>query len=139
MADGSTKAIEDVQVGDMVTSFDLTTGQQIPNKVEKISIHDDAEGYLTINDTLKVTGNHPIWTNDQYWIKARDLVEGDTMTDDQGNQVVVESIDSTGGTNTVYNLLLENEPHNYFAEGVLVHNGEEDSDGELAAIVCPKC
>lgn len=124
MADGSHKNIEDVQSGDMVQSYNVTTGAASSEKVAKLLKHPNIPGgYLVINDTLKVTGNHLVWSYDrQMWVRAETLEVGDKLMAPDGSAIVITSISSVAGANTVYNLSLQGPNHNYFAENTLVHN-----------------
>lgn len=120
MADGKLKNIEDIKVGDYV----LTRASQTDSKLVKAKAtktHEtDEGGYLIINGSLKVTANHIIWVNNT-WKEAGSIQIGDTLTDNQGKQVKVNSIEWQRGKTSVYNLEIENY-HTYFANGIWVHN-----------------
>jgi len=47
------------------------------------------------------------------------------MSNSSGEEVLVSDIELKSGNNTVYNLHLASENHNYFADGILVHNGKQ--------------
>lgn len=123
MADGSRKAIKDVQVGDMVQSYDTATGSFKADRVVAHIIHPQVNGtYLTVNGNLHVTANHPVYINGN-WQDMGNAKVGDTLINDAGKTVTITSItESEPGTHDLYNLHLAGEDHNYFAEGVLVHN-----------------
>ncbi|MCD6237542.1 MAG: hypothetical protein J7K13_06300 [Thermoplasmata archaeon] len=66
MADGSTKNIEDIQVGDVVQSFDIENGTWSNGTVVEVFHHSPEEMpsyYLVINNDLKVTPNHPLYVS----------------------------------------------------------------------------
>ncbi len=118
------KEIENVKVGDKIFSYDLTLRRTVINTVEKIFIHNNINSYLVINKKIRVTPEHFFWLeNKNAWIKAAQLKKEDLLLTDLGNTVKVSSIETIDGVNvTVYNLHTEEEQHNYFAEGILVHN-----------------
>ncbi|MFI5241147.1 MAG: Hint domain-containing protein, partial [Microgenomates group bacterium] len=124
MANGTSKNIEDIKPGDIVLSYDLQNGRTTWQVVVQLLTHKDVDGgYLVINDDLKVTGNHRMWSpSESEWVTADSLKVGDTLLDQSGKNVTVNSIEAVEGTNTVYNLTLPGPTHTYFADGVLVHN-----------------
>ncbi len=131
MADGTLKEIQDIRPGDVVLSYDLTTETLVPNPVAALLVHtspsEDPEsqeaGYLVINGTLRVTKGHNIWVeNRKAWLRADAIRVNDMLLDPQGNQLLVGSITAVDENPPVYNLSLPGEQHNYFTEGILVHN-----------------
>jgi len=125
MADGTSKNIEDINRGEVVMSYDLSTNKNVANTVVEKYTHPNYPDYLIVNGSLKVTTNHRIWVNNKAWTRADELKVGDVMTSSTGQEVVVYDIEFRLSTNTVYNLHLQSENHNYFADGVLVHNGKQ--------------
>lgn len=119
MADGKLKNIEDVKIGDYVLTRTERDGRLIRAKVLKTHAT-EADGYLILNGTLKVTPNHIMWVNGA-WKEAGSILAGDVLTDNQGKKVYVESIEWQRGRFQVYNLEVEGD-HTYFAGGVWVHN-----------------
>lgn len=120
MADGSSKAIEDVKVGDYI----LTKENERSSKLVKGKIIDTHQrivsGYMIINGGLKVTNNHKLWVNNS-WKEAGSIQAGDTLIDPNGNLIKVSSIEGLNGKFTVYNLGVD-KYNTYFADGVWVHN-----------------
>jgi uncharacterized protein YfaS (alpha-2-macroglobulin family) len=120
MGDGSTKAIQDVKVGDTV----LTRADEQSKALVKASVTNvhgqNVMGYLIFNGTLKVTPNHRLWVNG-VWQEAGNVEAGDLLMDNSGKAVAVTSIEWQQGAFTVYNLTVE-KYHTYFANGVYVHN-----------------
>lgn len=125
MADGTTKDIKDIKSGDRVMSYDFARSRLVPNMVVEAYIHPDNPGYLRINDQLEVTGNHRLWVNDAKWARADELKVGDSLLGQNNENVIVESIESVTQSGTVYNLHLAGSNHNYFADGILAHNGKQ--------------
>lgn len=79
MADDSVKNIQDVQIGDLVESFDEQTMEYKPGYVSNVFHHQPEEMtdyYLIFNDDLKITPNHPVYVNGK-WITAGEIQIGD--------------------------------------------------------------
>ena len=120
MADGTEKNIEDVIVGDTVKSFDTDTNRVIDSSVANVFVHLDTKGYYIINNNLKVTSNHPMWV-DREWKQVKDIVIGDKLTNLDGIEVDIETIEQVDDIITTYNFEVENV-HNYYANMFLAHN-----------------
>ncbi|MBI2596621.1 hypothetical protein HYW41_00470 [Candidatus Daviesbacteria bacterium] len=120
MADGTLKNIEDVKVGDYISTRSSQTDSKLV-KAKVLKTHQTEEaGYLIINGDLKVTANHIMWVS-KAWRQAGSIQVGDTLTDSQGRKVVVSSVEWQRSKISVYNLEIE-KYHTYFANGVWVHN-----------------
>ncbi len=79
MADGSLKPIQDIKVGDEVSSYDADAGEHKTGTVTEVFHHSPEEMtdyYLVLNDDLCVTPNHQIIV-DGKWIEAGELQIGD--------------------------------------------------------------
>ena len=120
MADGSVKNIEDVKTGDLVASYDETTGHNKVSKIAETFVHDNNTEYLIINNQLKVTPNHPMWINGE-WQRADSARAGDKLRHINGSYVLVDSIEKVEEQVQVYNLEVEGT-NTYYADGILVHN-----------------
>ncbi|MFC1703550.1 SpvB/TcaC N-terminal domain-containing protein [Candidatus Omnitrophota bacterium] len=121
MADGSTKPIEEIKVGDEVVSYDEKTKELVTDTVKETFVH-EAGNYLIINDYLRVTPNHPVYSNGR-WVEIGALALGDTLQDNQGKGVEIVSIQKRAENARVYNFEV-NPYHTYFAGGILAHNKE---------------
>ncbi len=119
MANGSTKNIEDVKVGDYVLTSSTGALHKIKARVTKIYSAIDP-GYLIINGNLKITPDHILFVNNS-WIQAGDISIGDKLTFSDGKIFPVSSIEWQAGKFKVYNLEVENY-HTFFANGIWVHN-----------------
>ena len=123
MADGTYKNIEQVKEGEWVVSYDTENNLKTISKVAYSLIHEDVEGYIIINGELEVTSNHPMWiVNRQEWAQVHTIELGDILLDSNGQEIIVISLEDINGVDIVYNLELEGEHQNYFAEDILVHN-----------------
>ena len=128
MADGSTKAIETVVVGDAVLSYDVDGRSPIRGVVTAVLVHPETPALLRINGEITTTPPHRFFASGR-WTRADELRIGDTLfpqecalaTCDERAGIAVEALELLPGDVTTYNL--EISPHHtYFAGGVLVHN-----------------
>ena len=113
------KYIEDIEVGDIVKSFDVGTSSTVNSKVTETYVHSDRD-YMIINGIIKTTSVHPFYS-DGKWIEAGDLSVGDKILHVDGLEHTIEMIKLSDEPVTVYNFEVDGT-HNYFAEGYLVHN-----------------
>jgi hypothetical protein len=127
LADGTTKAIEDINIGEKVLGVNEEDGSFVETEVVETYYHPGVEGFLVIttedNRTLKITGNHPVRNGNRY-IEASSLKIGDTISILENKKLTSSKIVSIIRNNSsvdVYNLEVD-KTHNYFAEGCLVHN-----------------
>lgn len=120
LADGSTKPIEDIRVGDMVLAFDEKTNELKADKVKQTFVHPDEEGYLIINGRIKATANHPVYAKGQ-WREIGTLEVGDELLNAQGKPERITSKEYVQAKVTVYNIEV-NPFHTYIADNVVVHN-----------------
>lgn len=150
MADGSTKPIEDVKVGDSVFSFDLDKQEIIQTSVLALEqpIRDSFYTLTFADDsTLKLTAEHPLYakiTQHQGWYAldpqaaqneigthVEKLKEGCKVMRFSGEWAVISSITHHLEVVQTYNLKQVSDQHNFFANGVLAHNkgGEVSGNG----------
>ncbi|WP_328414322.1 polymorphic toxin-type HINT domain-containing protein [Streptomyces violaceus] len=141
MADGSTKPIEKVEVGDKVVATDPKTGRTsvqtatatILGKGTKrlvkvtLSIHDGSSKSSTKTTTITATAGHPFWVPSlREWIDAGELKPGQWLQTSSGTWVQVGAVEAwTAAGATVHNLTVT-ESHTYYVLArtttVLVHN-----------------
>ena len=119
MADGSRKAIEEIKVGDAILAFDEKTKEFKPDKVKKLYKH-VSDGYLIINGHLKVTANHPVYSEGK-WTQIGRLSPGAPLMDENGKTETIRSKEWMPGKVRTYNLEV-NPFHTYIADGYVVHN-----------------
>ena len=119
MADGSYKSIEEIKAGDKVVSYDLDNQLFVDNEV--ISTTNGNKGYLLINDKLGITLNQKVYIVDKGFIQAQEVSVGDYLLNESEENVRVNSIKDYLEEVDVYDLVLKS-PHNFFADGYLVHN-----------------
>lgn len=133
MADGTTKDIEDVKLGDHVKATDPETGETRSRKVTRL-IRTEGDKYfneLSIAtrdgiEKLTATHEHPFWSPSEHdWIKTGALKPGMTLRTDDGSTVIVTGNRPFTKHARTYNFTVD-ELHTYYvlagATPVLVHN-----------------
>jgi hypothetical protein len=132
MADGTTKAIGDIKIGDKVTATDPATRQTTPEPVTVLHANNDTEltdlvvATDTGVDTVHTTQGHPFWDDSQHaWVKAGDLKVGEKLHTPDHRPVTVLTVHNFSGAKTMDNLTV-NALHTYYVVAgstpVLVHN-----------------
>ncbi|MGW2240687.1 RHS repeat-associated core domain-containing protein [Streptomyces sp. NPDC001759] len=146
MADGASKPIKDVEIGDTVIATDPETGKSEPRKVTAlikgegdkqlvdITYHTDGSAG-TKTGTLTATDGHPFWTPQLHqWVEAGDLTAGQWLQTSSGTWVQITAIRHHTQQTSVYNLTIDGL-HTYYAghgQAVLVHNAEPGCGPHLA-------
>jgi hypothetical protein len=144
LADGRTRPIQDVRVGDEVWATDPVTGVSEPRRVTDLIVGygvkhlvdiaivpDPAQsGLVRSPSTLTATDTHPFWT-DGRWVNAKDLRPGDRLTEPPAFLGAAPRTPAVVGTHDrtrverVFNFTVEGL-HTYYVEAgqtsVLVHN-----------------
>ena len=133
MADGTTKRIDQVEVGEQVLAHDPATGEDVPATVEQTFVHEKVPTLrvTTTSGTVETTATHPFYVQDRGYAPATDLHEGDTLHTPDGHTTTVVSIQATGRAETVHNLAITGH-HNYHVatstgQPILVHNNTNPS------------
>ncbi|MET9601988.1 polymorphic toxin-type HINT domain-containing protein [Streptomyces sp. NPDC006459] len=133
LADGTTKPIEKLVVGDEVRSTDPETGETGGKAVTANIYTEDDKRYTDLSiqtsdgvKTITTTDHHPFWSeSDQAWKDAGDLKPGENLRTDDGASVAVSAIHTYEALNETYNLTVA-DLHTYYvlagATPVLVHN-----------------
>ncbi|MFE0499092.1 Hint domain-containing protein, partial [Streptomyces albidoflavus] len=152
MADGTSKPIEDVAIGDTVLTTDPETGETSPQKVTAtitgkgtkhlvdITLHTtdpeseaetesgtkSAGGKDPAPTTLTATDGHPFWVPQlDTWIDAADLNTGQYLQTSAGTRIQITAITQRTTQATVHNLTVAGTHTYYVVAGstpVLVHN-----------------
>lgn len=142
LADGTTKAIEDVQTGDVVVVTDPDTGRTTKKKVvATITTEDDKQfTRLTVAtpdgaSTLDATDTHPFWVPAlKAWVNAGDLKPGQTLRTSVGTHVQIAKVVHYAKRQRTHDLTVD-DVHTYYvvagATPVLVHNAGGRSDPEV--------
>lgn len=144
MADGKTKDIEDIRVGDKVRATDPETGRTVSKRVTRRIVTDDDKHFNELSiatkngiEKLTATHEHPFWSPSQRdWIPAGKLRPGMTLRTDDGTTVIVTGNRSFTERARTYNLTVRDLHTYYVLAGqtpVLVHNSScptSAADGE---------
>jgi RHS repeat-associated protein len=152
MADGSSKPIEDVQIGDHVLATDPETGETSSRVVTAEIRGDGLKELVNISvltdegrsETITATSGHPFWVTDLgRWLDAGDLEPGAELLHRDGSPVTVLSVSTVRGKAVVFNLTVEGVHAYYVLAGraaVLVHNsgGCPEDAYEIEGHVIPR-
>ena len=136
LADGSTRPIEDVKVGDKVTATDPDTGETSTHEVVRtiVTRHDSHFVKVTVatsgdddsKGSLTATATHPFWSPSAgNWVTAGDLRTGMTLRTPDGRTVQVTSARHFTKQQVTYDLTIKDVHTYYVLAGqtpVLVHN-----------------
>ncbi len=128
MADGTTKPISQIVVGDLVLAEDPETGERGAHQVTALWVHPDALVDLEIDGVnITTTEDHPFWNaTDSEWQRADALDPGDLVPTADSDLLEVDGIDWTSATaGTAYNLTIHDLNTYYVQVGdeeVPVHN-----------------
>jgi RHS repeat-associated protein len=143
MADGTTKPIEDVELGEVVLATDPLSGESVGAPVtdksvgegrrDLIDITVDVDGPRgTATAVITATGNHPFWVGrSSAWIRAGDLAPGDRVRSSTGAEKDVVGVRLHTRVLRVHNLTVA-DIHTYYVmaagAAVLVHNSPCGTD-----------
>jgi hypothetical protein len=132
LADGSTKPIKDVEVGDVVVATDPEQGKTTGKPVTRLYDHLDTDlADVTVTDrsgvksVLHTTQDHPFWdATTANWTPAGSLRPGDRLSTPTGTATVAD-VRSFSGARHMLNLTVAGIHTYYVLAGrtpVLVHN-----------------
>jgi Pretoxin HINT domain len=124
------KAIETIKVGDFVYAFDTLKNKLLQRKVAK-AYKREVDKLIIIGagkQAIYTTLEHPFYIRN-HWVKAQDLLIGDTLTTLNNKLSTISTISKVDTLVNVYNFTVEQD-HDYFVgkDGVLVHNGNCDDE-----------
>ncbi|WP_176738273.1 DNRLRE domain-containing protein [Micromonospora pallida] len=146
MADGSSRAIEDIRIGDQVLATDPETGRTEARRVEALIVGDGLKALVEVTvDTdsekgsgkgsVVATGGHPFWVEDEgRWIDAEDLRAGNWLRMEDGRAVQVLAVTHWTSPARAHNLTISGIHTYYVIAGntpVLVHNCDPGSAEKL--------
>jgi RHS repeat-associated protein len=149
--DKGSKAIENIQPGDVVASYSQKEKKWEFRKVEETFVRDYEGDIITItvaDQIIQATGNHPFWVvagvslsarpvvmelpqerrnsvDDGRWVEARSLKIGDVFLTIKGEQATVTACFTRQDHLKVYNFKVQGN-HTYAVGncGILVHNND---------------
>ena len=142
LADGTSKPISKVKVGDTVLATDPQTRVTAPEKVQGVIVTKTDRDFTTLTldtapvrgpphrkseqQTLTTTWHHPFWDATHHrWVDAHDLTPGTELRTADGTTVTVTGVHNFHQRQVTYDLTVA-ELHTYYvlagATPVLVHN-----------------
>ena len=123
LADGTERAIERLNPGDRVLSFDVDSGRLLSATVARVIVHHGWFPVLRLDDRLRVTPNHPVFINSKWMpvgaAKIRDRLLRFDVTVSAPSSHELRALESESATDVVFNLALK-DGTTYFAAGLLV-------------------
>ena len=122
MADGSTKNITDVVVGDTVKTLD---GTQPVTELFQYNVSDTYEIAFEDGTTVTATPNHKFLTTDGRWVRADELRETDEIRvglSTERSSMKITSITKQTAPVTVYDFTVQDAHHYFLSNGVVSHN-----------------
>ncbi|MFV2126354.1 polymorphic toxin-type HINT domain-containing protein [Micromonospora sp. LOL_013] len=136
MADGSTKKISDVNVGDEVLATDPESGVTAARMVTAVIVGSGIKHLVRVavksqstgerEGSVVATADHPVWSvTGGKWIDAEDLEEGEALRTNGRSSPAVLHVERSLDIATVYNLTVAGIHTYYVLAGntpVLVHN-----------------
>ncbi|MFF4599819.1 Hint domain-containing protein [Amycolatopsis sp. NPDC001319] len=133
MADGSTKPIEDVKVGDKVRNAEPDDSSTEIHTVTALHITDTDRDFVDVTiatpagpKKITSTAHHSWWdVTTHAWTDAADLAPGDLLDTPGGGHAVIQSLNRYTSSIRTYNLTIDTTHTCYVVAGatpVLVHN-----------------
>ena len=130
-------SIESLRVGDEVWSWDIDRGEAVAKRVARVMKHRAAVRRIQAGEHVieGVSDEHPFWSPERReWVTAAQLAVGDTVLvwlgADEPRALAITAIDLLADEAEVFNLSIEGEHQNYFAESILVHNKSPAYDSD---------
>lgn len=124
------RRIEDLSVGDAVTSWDLETQLPVERRLTQVRsrVREDlARLRAGAIDLAGVTLDHPLYeVGARRWVEVGDLRLGARLLALHGDQAEIVRVTELErlppGAHEVFDLSVEGPEHDFFAEGILAHN-----------------
>jgi intein/homing endonuclease len=124
-------SVYDLVVGDEIYSY--FEGERIVAKVKSTYIDSrvEARELVTLTtvsgNTLTLTADEPVYVpTAANFVLARELTSGRRVQTTGGEEPIIK-IDSVVRQEVIYTINTDHESHNYFANGILVHNYDQGS------------
>ena len=116
--------IQDIQIGDMVYSYNHKLQKTEINKVTNTFVNETASlvRVNTQNSVIYATPSHDFYVNGAY-NQIKNSKIGDKLFSQDSKQIIINNISTEQQKSVVYNFTVENN-HNYFVgnDKILVHN-----------------
>ncbi|MCM1946614.1 polymorphic toxin-type HINT domain-containing protein [Streptomyces sp. G2] len=143
LADGRTKKIEDVDIGDEITTTDPSTGKTVTRTVVGTIVTEDDKDFVDLtvtakdgkNSSLVSTVTHPFWVeNEKRFVEAGDLKPGMLLRTPEGRTLPVTDLRFFTERQRTHDLTIEGVHAYYTFAGdvpLLVHNANCGVEGAL--------
>jgi hypothetical protein len=121
------KKIKDIEIGDIIYSFNIDNETFFESKVSNKSYNGIKERFLVKTSTKSIilTDDHLLLVNNEKGYEYKDIrsivVDKDLLVGDKTNFEEIIEITSVGEGH-VWDIEVDNEYHNFIAEGLVVHN-----------------
>jgi hypothetical protein len=125
LSNGDVKNIEDVVVGEEVLTYNEESGVNengVVGDLKQHEVHSVIRLTLDNENIIITTHEHPFFVEDKGWVKAGELQPLDVCKKVDGSESLISTVEVLEETHMVYNLLSVSENHNFYANGILVHN-----------------
>ena len=122
---GDVKNIEDIVVGESVLTYNEESGVNengVVGDLKQHEVHSVIRLTLDNENIIITTQEHPFFVEGKGWVKAGELQPLDICKKVDGSESLISTVEVLEETHTVYNLLSVSENHNFYANGILVHN-----------------
>jgi tape measure domain-containing protein len=123
MADGSSRGIETITVGDLVKTWTIVGA--VTTTVVETLVHTDIATWVVrvAGEDITTTADH-LWLTPWGWVPTVALASGMAIQAMTGKIWAVESVTETDAVATVYNIHVDHPDHNYAVgmAGSVVHN-----------------
>jgi Pretoxin HINT domain len=114
-----------LRVGDKVEAYDPKTGETGPHTVTAVMVNlDPVLEHLSLDSgSIETTPNHPFFTADRGWVLAGDLLVGEQIRTESGQNATVVAFTLDATPSTMWDLTVDGA-HSFFvgSGAVLVHN-----------------
>jgi hypothetical protein len=147
MADGSNKLIEDLVLGDVLSSLSIEgLDKNVENNWVTFSdnkfsftpstavivnlIHGSYSNYYIINNSIRITYEHPVFIKrdtEYKFCKVRNLLVGDLLFNTDDTWIEIQTIEFINETCQTVGVNIEDDDV-YFGSGILVHNAPQDKE-----------
>ena len=131
-------AIKEIQKGDEILSRDEKTGRTGFKEVEDVfirAVHTIYHVWLDGKEEIKTTAYHPVYVQEQGWVTAINLREGDTLETMEGTACITKIVKKRHEEPvTVYNIAVKDWVSYFVGQvRVYVHNGNGyEGDSKIA-------
>jgi hypothetical protein len=134
---GGAKRIDQLAPGDLIWSLDPDSGNRVAGRVEQVLKHDMAQlpdkllrvDFFGSDRPLFITTNHYPWIDGTRRREMKDWCIGEELLHLDSGFAVISSMRDAPAAAFTYNLVVAPH-HNFFAEGVLLHNGFSSGGGK---------